>query len=116
MQVDSFKEPDLLQRMSEAKLSLPSMVKPQVACGVANAHKMGWLYLVSFWVYVLLIKISNSLSLSLIWRERRRSHRLSRPIALDFHISRHIKDRRGKAKVKQYGLARDESIPSCIVL
>ena len=40
MQVDSFKEPDLLQRLSEAKLSLPSIVKPQVACGVANAHNM----------------------------------------------------------------------------
>ena len=40
MQVDSFKEPDLLQSMSEAKLSLPSIVNPQVACGVANAHKM----------------------------------------------------------------------------
>ena len=26
-------------------------------------------------------------------------------------IDRHIKDRWGKAKVKQYGLARDESIP-----
>lgn len=40
MQVDNFNEPDLLQRLSEAKLSLPSIVKPQVACGVANAHKM----------------------------------------------------------------------------
>nr|POE86385.1 inositol 1,3,4-trisphosphate 5/6-kinase 4 [Quercus suber] len=31
LKVDSFKEPDLLQRISEAKLSLPSIVKPQVA-------------------------------------------------------------------------------------
>ena len=59
MQVDSFKEPDLLQRMSEAKLSLPSIVKPQVACGVLTRWYR--LYLVSFWIYVLLIKISNSL-------------------------------------------------------
>ncbi|KAK9997717.1 hypothetical protein SO802_022403 [Lithocarpus litseifolius] len=43
-EVDSFKEPDLLQRMSEAKLSLPSIVKPQVACGVANAHKMAIIF------------------------------------------------------------------------
>ncbi|GMY33031.1 inositol 1,3,4-trisphosphate 5/6-kinase 4-like isoform X2 [Fagus crenata] len=40
LKVDNFNEPDLLQRLSEAKLSLPSIVKPQVACGVANAHKM----------------------------------------------------------------------------
>lgn len=40
MQVDSFNDHDLVQRLSEAKLSLPSIVKPQVACGVANAHNM----------------------------------------------------------------------------
>ena len=40
-------------------LSVPSIVKPQVACGVLT--RWYWLYLVSFWIYVLLIKISNSL-------------------------------------------------------
>ena len=67
MQVDSFKEPDLLQRLSEAKLSLPSIVKPQVACGVANAHDMV-LTLSSFILDLcLLINISNSVPLSLIF-------------------------------------------------
>lgn len=40
MQVNSFDEPDLVQRLHDAKLSLPSIVKPQVACGVADAHSM----------------------------------------------------------------------------
>ncbi|KAB1218185.1 Inositol-tetrakisphosphate 1-kinase 4 [Morella rubra] len=40
LKVDSFNDHDLVQRLSEAKLSLPSIVKPQVACGVANAHNM----------------------------------------------------------------------------
>lgn len=32
--------PNLEQRLAEAKLSLPNIVKPQVACGVADAHSM----------------------------------------------------------------------------
>jgi hypothetical protein len=40
MQVNGFNDPDLAQSLSEAKLSLPSIVKPQVACGVADAHSM----------------------------------------------------------------------------
>lgn len=40
LQVDSFEDPDLQQRLNEAKLSLPNLVKPQVACGVADAHSM----------------------------------------------------------------------------
>lgn len=40
MQVDSFDEPDLVQRLHDAKMSVPSIVKPQVACGVADAHSM----------------------------------------------------------------------------
>lgn len=40
LQVDSFNEPNLEQRLAEAKLSLPTIVKPQVACGVADAHSM----------------------------------------------------------------------------
>ncbi|XP_059655707.1 inositol 1,3,4-trisphosphate 5/6-kinase 4 isoform X2 [Cornus florida] len=40
LKVDNFNEPNLVQRLSEAKLSLPCIVKPQVACGVADAHSM----------------------------------------------------------------------------
>lgn len=40
LKVDNFNEHDLVHRLSEAKLSLPSIVKPQVACGVAHAHTM----------------------------------------------------------------------------
>lgn len=40
MQVNDFNEPDLILGLSEAKLSLPSIVKPQIACGVADAHSM----------------------------------------------------------------------------
>lgn len=40
LKVDNFNAPDLGQRLSEAKLSSPSIVKPQVACGVADAHSM----------------------------------------------------------------------------
>lgn len=40
MQVGSFNEANLVQKLSEAKLSLPCIVKPQVACGVSDAHKM----------------------------------------------------------------------------
>ncbi|XP_062082429.1 inositol 1,3,4-trisphosphate 5/6-kinase 4 isoform X2 [Humulus lupulus] len=40
LKVDDYKELSLIQRLSEAKLSLPCIVKPQVACGVAVAHNM----------------------------------------------------------------------------
>lgn len=40
MQVNDFNESDLAQRLPEAKLSFPCIVKPQVACGVADAHSM----------------------------------------------------------------------------
>ncbi|CAK7325008.1 unnamed protein product [Dovyalis caffra] len=40
LKVNGFDDPDLAQSLSEAKLSLPSIVKPQVACGVADAHSM----------------------------------------------------------------------------
>lgn len=40
LKVDSFDEPDLVQRLHDAKMSVPSIVKPQVACGVADAHSM----------------------------------------------------------------------------
>ncbi|XP_042504978.1 inositol-tetrakisphosphate 1-kinase 6-like isoform X2 [Macadamia integrifolia] len=40
IKVDNFKEANLGGRLSEAELLLPSIVKPQVACGVADAHSM----------------------------------------------------------------------------
>ncbi|XP_024977806.1 inositol 1,3,4-trisphosphate 5/6-kinase 4 isoform X1 [Cynara cardunculus var. scolymus] len=40
LKVDSFDDLELEQRLCGAKLSLPSIVKPQVACGVADAHSM----------------------------------------------------------------------------
>ncbi|XP_035839538.1 inositol 1,3,4-trisphosphate 5/6-kinase 4 isoform X6 [Helianthus annuus] len=40
LQVDNFEDVQFEQRLHEAKLSLPSIVKPQVACGVAEAHSM----------------------------------------------------------------------------
>ncbi|XP_031272674.1 inositol 1,3,4-trisphosphate 5/6-kinase 4 isoform X2 [Pistacia vera] len=40
LKVNDFNESDLAQRLPEAKLSFPCIVKPQVACGVADAHSM----------------------------------------------------------------------------
>ncbi|XP_058183906.1 inositol 1,3,4-trisphosphate 5/6-kinase 4 [Rhododendron vialii] len=40
LKVDNFEAPNLAQRLAEAKLTPPSIVKPQVACGVADAHSM----------------------------------------------------------------------------
>lgn len=40
MQVNDFKDPGLPERLSDAQLSLPCIVKPQVACGVADSHSM----------------------------------------------------------------------------
>ncbi|KAI3499812.1 hypothetical protein L1887_35623 [Cichorium endivia] len=40
LKVDNFEDLELEKRLHEAKLSLPSIVKPQVACGVADAHSM----------------------------------------------------------------------------
>ncbi|ESQ39024.1 hypothetical protein EUTSA_v10001421mg [Eutrema salsugineum] len=40
LKIDSYNEPDLAQNLSRAGLSLPCIVKPQVACGVADAHSM----------------------------------------------------------------------------
>lgn len=38
--VVDFREPKLEDKLADAKLSLPNIVKPQVACGVADAHSM----------------------------------------------------------------------------
>ncbi|KAL3360762.1 hypothetical protein AABB24_013953 [Solanum stoloniferum] len=40
VQVVDFREPKLEDKLVDAKLSLPNIVKPQVACGVADAHSM----------------------------------------------------------------------------
>ncbi|XVF40924.1 hypothetical protein PTKIN_Ptkin01aG0239900 [Pterospermum kingtungense] len=40
LKVNSFDEPDFVQKLHDAKLSVPTIVKPQVACGVADAHSM----------------------------------------------------------------------------
>lgn len=48
MQVDNFDVPDLRQRLLEAALSPPSIVKAQVACGVSDAHSMVKLSLCAF--------------------------------------------------------------------
>lgn len=50
MQVDSYNDPSLTERLLEAKVSLPNIVKPQVACGVSSAHSMviSYVYLILF--------------------------------------------------------------------
>ncbi|KAL8129036.1 hypothetical protein V2J09_018191 [Rumex salicifolius] len=40
LKVDNFGEPNFKERISEAMLSLPNIVKPRAACGVADAHSM----------------------------------------------------------------------------
>uniref|UniRef100_A0A803KTX7 inositol-1,3,4-trisphosphate 5/6-kinase n=1 Tax=Chenopodium quinoa TaxID=63459 RepID=A0A803KTX7_CHEQI len=40
LKVDSYNDPSLTDKLLEAKVSLPSIVKPQVACGVSSAHSM----------------------------------------------------------------------------
>lgn len=40
MQIDAFNEPNLRDQLSEANLSFPIIVKPQIACGVGDAHNM----------------------------------------------------------------------------
>lgn len=40
LKVSNFDEPDLVEKLDQAQLSLPAIVKPQIACGVSNAHTM----------------------------------------------------------------------------
>ncbi|KAF3645628.1 Inositol 1,3,4-trisphosphate 5/6-kinase 4 [Capsicum annuum] len=40
LKVVDFREPKLEKKLADAKLSLPNIVKPQVACGVSDAHSM----------------------------------------------------------------------------
>lgn len=66
MQVDNFNVPNLAERLLEAKLSPPSIVKPQVACGVADAHSMVMFALTSFsWVNSLYVLYSGALNVKM---------------------------------------------------
>ncbi|KAK1425761.1 hypothetical protein QVD17_21119 [Tagetes erecta] len=47
LKVGNFEDDRLEQRLHEAKLTLPSIVKPQVACGVADAHSMAIVFRVA---------------------------------------------------------------------
>lgn len=40
LKVSNFDEPDLVEKLDQAQLALPAIVKPQVACGVSSAHTM----------------------------------------------------------------------------
>lgn len=40
LKVDNFHDPNIAERLAEAKISFPNIVKPQVACGVSDAHSM----------------------------------------------------------------------------
>lgn len=51
-QVGNFNEANLVQKLYEAKLSLPCIVKPQVACGVSDAHKMVFMCFFMFIFYM----------------------------------------------------------------
>jgi hypothetical protein len=43
-QIESFCGSELQKQLAEAKLSFPLIVKPQVACGVADAHNMALIF------------------------------------------------------------------------
>ncbi|XP_031499046.1 inositol-tetrakisphosphate 1-kinase 6 [Nymphaea colorata] len=40
LKVDTFDDPDLGEKLSDAKMCLPAIIKPQIACGVSHAHSM----------------------------------------------------------------------------
>ncbi|URD77638.1 Inositol 1, 3, 4-trisphosphate 5/6-kinase [Musa troglodytarum] len=42
--IDNFHEPNLRDQLSEANLSFPIIVKPQIACGVGDAHSMALVF------------------------------------------------------------------------
>lgn len=44
LQVDNFLNSELREQLAEAKLQLPVIVKPQVACGVSDAHNMALVF------------------------------------------------------------------------
>ncbi|KAI0489391.1 hypothetical protein KFK09_029233 [Dendrobium nobile] len=44
LKVDNYDYTSLQDQLSEAKLSFPMIVKPQVACGVADAHNMALIF------------------------------------------------------------------------
>ncbi|XP_042393302.1 inositol-tetrakisphosphate 1-kinase 6-like [Zingiber officinale] len=44
LKIDAFNEPNLRDQLSEANLSFPIIVKPQIACGVGDAHNMALVF------------------------------------------------------------------------
>lgn len=44
LKVDNFHDGELCKKLAEANLSFPLIVKPQVACGVADAHNMALVF------------------------------------------------------------------------
>ncbi|URD84385.1 Inositol 1, 3, 4-trisphosphate 5/6-kinase [Musa troglodytarum] len=44
LKIDNFHEPNLRDQLSEANLSFPIIVKPQIACGVGDAHSMALVF------------------------------------------------------------------------
>uniref|UniRef100_A0A1D1XFF0 Inositol-tetrakisphosphate 1-kinase 6 n=1 Tax=Anthurium amnicola TaxID=1678845 RepID=A0A1D1XFF0_9ARAE len=44
LKIDDFQDPTLKEKLSEANLSFPNIIKPQVACGVADAHSMALVF------------------------------------------------------------------------
>ncbi|ERN20195.1 inositol 1,3,4-trisphosphate 5/6-kinase 4 [Amborella trichopoda] len=44
LKVDDFNASDLAEKLSQSQLSLPAIVKPQIACGVSDAHSMAILF------------------------------------------------------------------------
>jgi len=65
-QVDNFHDGELDKHLAEANLSFPLIVKPQVACGVADAHNMVCLlslyfYSLTFWTIYEIIFLNHHL-------------------------------------------------------
>ncbi|XP_055820071.1 inositol 1,3,4-trisphosphate 5/6-kinase 4 [Solanum dulcamara] len=52
LKVVDFREPKLEDKLADAKLSLPNIVKPQVACGVADAHSMAIVFKTDSYKYL----------------------------------------------------------------
>jgi len=66
LKVDNFHDGELDKHLAEANLSFPLIVKPQVACGVADAHNMVCLlslyfYSLTFWTIYEIIFLNHHL-------------------------------------------------------
>ncbi|KAH9296403.1 hypothetical protein KI387_039991, partial [Taxus chinensis] len=44
LKISSFNEPDLAEKLDQAQLLLPAIVKPQISCGVSDAHIMAVIF------------------------------------------------------------------------